>query len=1194
MGDPAEDLYQKKIRQHEANWKEPSQERSPRKISSQHRLFRELRELRGLHARFTVPAVDHDLSWRLSDDSDFTISSPERSADSNRSTPPPSDLSKISQQEYLVHLITACIRDWAFRSAGLPSPWTAHDEWFQFTREIEFWARTLTNGKITKAFALEYYKLKCQFTRDDKPCAPSLESTAFADSLRTFTTRNGLDASSASSSGPIDNRVRAFMLRHNLVDSSASSSGSNLRDDWLDLLVNSDSGRRNRPNEPSIRTQNRKRTSRIIQLLDLRTMLAKGRHGDGSIEALEKELKSTCWPGACLSYEICARIADYLPRQTVLNLRLTSKELYRQFSEPAFRAVVVPFREEIYNTAQSKTLNKGADIPVSTIKTGVENALDVFTGWGPYIQKFALAYDFDDSKLECLPAKVKGLQLVESWWGSYYWPTEERPRYEDISKSIQRAEETSLLTEALSRLSEVNELGLSLLSGRGWLEGPDKSIRVKTLHPRKSEVFGRRYPAAEPAEMKSILAWEAKLSENEECLRELMNGETVDKAILLRYAELLSLSAFPLDAALAFVASFMKANPEGHLSGIDPTAVNWEHLAVLKCLRGNLETGSDPTLRYPEFDNLPKMVNLAARVKDSSEFKSLPLQATDGAHQASWFWSEWFNSAFTQPSSLSQASMENFKINIQYNSRLSQYRPRPEALRIGSALTTSKLSQHIYLETFRRELMMRNQTKGRRSDMAVIPAQLKPLQVEYLLELSWAQIAFLSSYIVAIINNPGNLMNNVHTLNLACISSSYLDMLDREDLWDALANVKTVKIMVSPDWREMKKNEDSIEEVKLNPSLAVSQLTSIICNHIAKRPSITDLQVGYTHGGEKATGILARNQLILPAPIFDQSGRSLVELPYLRRLTLRNCWASPAALVRFVNQLHASYNFVDLTLDSFSVLVEEGLWQEAGTKPRYAPLDSNYTDFRIVLPRAQSYGVACLPQAKQADSAILDAVSQTPVNRDATQHARYRTLYGYRRIMPPQSQLLASADMSHPWLLPGAILWTWPHILDAITPALTLGEQRFRRGFFDPRQVSSGGTPRARHMRRITFSSCGYVRLRHQRYHAPSGDRKAVPGELSEVFADRLVTLTPHMLDPVNDPWVANVVMHISPEEGDLLSRGFGMRVGRLGADRERGAERKRDGEVWDESVESWEAGEPLEDWMMEAGTGRFWGAVAE
>jgi hypothetical protein len=223
----------------------------------------------------------------------------------------------------------------------------------------------------------------------------------------------------------------------------------------------------------------------------------------------------------------------------------------------------------------------------------------------------------------------------------------------------------------------------------------------------------------------------------------------------------------------------------------------------------------------------------------------------------------------------------------------------------------------------------------------IVPATLTKAQKEWLLETEWAQRAFMSSYMLSVIDNPVN-FHPIHTLNISSLSDRYISMLNRPDFWNALTNLTDVTLMVIPGWRDVHKDEAGfVDTPKVDPTGRIDAICELLRTQVALRPKITKLTVGFAAGGEHAEGLHARNKLLMPAPILPLTVRmhadpsfaptetatvqdakllqkALLCFPYLEELTVRNCWITPSALLQFV-KVHDKYSLKHLTLDSVSL-----------------------------------------------------------------------------------------------------------------------------------------------------------------------------------------------------------------------------------------------------------------------------------
>jgi hypothetical protein len=246
----------------------------------------------------------------------------------------------------------------------------------------------------------------------------------------------------------------------------------------------------------------------------------------------------------------------------------------------------------------------------------------------------------------------------------------------------------------------------------------------------------------------------------------------------------------------------------------------------------------------------------------------------------------------------------------------------------------------------------------------IIPANLTKAQQEWLLETEWAQRAFLSSYMLSIIDNPTT-FQQVHSLNISGFSDRYLPMLNRSDFWEALPNLCDVTLKVIPGWRTVHKDEAGFVATPLvNPVLGTNMLFALLRDHIACRSNIERLTVGWTTGGEHAEGLYARNKLLCPAPIMDlriPSDRPasvnpaplieadaaflrtlLLELPHIEKLRLSNCWITPSSLLQFV-KVHDSHHLKELILDSVSLT--------AMLRPNVPNANGNFAPHQAAVPQ---------------------------------------------------------------------------------------------------------------------------------------------------------------------------------------------------------------------------------------------------
>ncbi|KAL8946563.1 MAG: hypothetical protein Q9222_007055, partial [Ikaeria aurantiellina] len=352
------------------------------------------------------------------------------------------------------------------------------------------------------------------------------------------------------------------------------------------------------------------------------------------------------------------------------------------------------------------------------------------------------------------------------------------------------------MTTAFSRLTGIRELGLSVLSCLGWLNGRDISDRAK-LFQTKPGIFGSQYLLPDSGRRKNLAAWQ-----------QIIKSEALASERLQRRS----------DRDVSDAESESPTNTVLQLLG-----------------RRSRNESSTPTI--------PPLM-----------FEGHNIENTDVSP--------------TLPSSIEHGGIEH------------GVDPRS-----GDAWTRFEIP----------------------SGEGMMPSELSLGQEEWMMEIEWAQTAFLCSWTLSILDNP-TIFNSLRTLNVANLSSTYLIALHRDDLWETLSGLEDLTVLVSPDWRHVYKHvQGHITTDLIRPSSAhglfVNLLTKI--GHINK--SIRTLKVGYIGGGEHATGMFARNQNILPAPIMREPCPKLgptiedniILLPRIEHLILINCWITPTALKAF-------------------------------------------------------------------------------------------------------------------------------------------------------------------------------------------------------------------------------------------------------------------------------------------------------
>lgn len=240
------------------------------------------------------------------------------------------------------------------------------------------------------------------------------------------------------------------------------------------------------------------------------------------------------WPKDGLPVELFELVAAHLARDDVKSMRLVSKEFEQKVCRSLFRTSVVPFNTELYDMiidekkASSRLPNanysgkgKGrassaaSEIDLWAWQNAKEDregkvyhghGLRVFKGFGPYIRRFGMSFEILEGSLARPPGK-RLLDPVDSYHGTYEWPSVNYARFAKLNRLEETADETSRMKSAFSHLSTVSELGLSMRNGLGWLEGPDRSFRSGLLQGSTS-IFGndRRSKDRQERSAKDVLS----------------------------------------------------------------------------------------------------------------------------------------------------------------------------------------------------------------------------------------------------------------------------------------------------------------------------------------------------------------------------------------------------------------------------------------------------------------------------------------------------------------------------------------------------------------------------------------------------------------------------------------------------------------------------------------------------------------
>ncbi|KAI4193723.1 MAG: hypothetical protein LQ350_008186, partial [Teloschistes chrysophthalmus] len=640
-----------------------------------------------------------------------------------------------------------------------------------------------------------------------------------------------------------------------------------------------------------------------------------------------------------------------------------------------------------------------------------------------------------------LPTK-KHANVKKAFWGSYEWPHAHYNRFAQAEKYEKKADEISGMSAAFSKLTGLRELGLSIISGQGWLAGPDVSDRVKILE-RQPEVFGSHYSVPDTCARGRLDAWEKIQQQETRKVMELFYTDKVQRCFF------------------AAVRKRSTVNPK----------LEFVH-------------------KVPAKDSIRPPIMFRG---------------------------------------------QNSELRLQRDNARDLNRYGADGYRIAPSETTSSSG----LES---------------SDPKLIPNKLIAEQEEWLLEMEWAQAAFLSSWCVSLLDNRST-FSSLTTFNVANLSSKYLGCLHRLDIWRSLPSLEKLTLFVSPDWRRLELDyKDEAVSQRIQPSSAHSEFNaflSLLFGGNSTHTNIKTLKVGFVGGGEHAPGMCARNKNILPAPIMafepiSRNGpkvREIVAMKKIQHLTLKNCWITPQAM----RQLFSSFKENDaemetVTFDSVSMTADT-TYTLAEVQALRTSMEPSTSSGR---PERLNHWLHHDPlHGSWAD--IVNLITPGP----GIEHARYLHFEEAQDHQPPSSPLQRDANRT-----PSPD----PHLSGPHNPSSS-----FYPEFILP-YPSSDSDPEsdypAHHyplnsrvpidrpkstLRTITFLSCGYVHLPAFPSTADAWWQTPVPEPIvspPECLKARYELLCKWMMDGAGDMLLGAVVPCMRDEEEGCLRGVWGMGVG--------------------------------------------------
>ncbi len=690
----------------------------------------------------------------------------------------------------------------------------------------------------------------------------------------------------------------------------------------------------------------------------------------------------------------------------------------------------------------------------------------------------------------------------------------------------------------MANLGKTHELGLSVDSGHGWLNGPDISdMALFNIRCGKgAKVFGRNLDAEDQQRQ----ATRARLFE---CAQAKTLQECVE--ILQKYNKVFPANdiAFLRSVTIRDLESFRRIDRQpdfdaaAHVGGAIPIGnnatnvvqqpVGWQH--HIGGAHQPTNVGLNAGLHPPAAVNHPQQVLIGQNFNNPHQ----PHQYIAATHPANFH-------NITHPTPPSHPNAAATYLSSQDSNDHRQYirdhgcgrnhigvmktskRPQTTQPQFPLIFNGYNLSAEVggWCHLIQRKVAAPH-------SFPLQPGTLTEAQAQWLMETVWAQRAFLSAYTTSILANKA-CFAKVHSLHIAKISSGLLSSLEQKDLWTGLPGLSTLTMLVSPDWRaeHVTGDQEFNSNMLVSPVSASLQLTQFLKVYITPLEKLSNLTIGFVGGGEHAVGIMARNQHLLPAPISsaprtwlsnhnaEPDPRTIITFNHIKHLTVQNAWFSP------------------LMLEGFMVKSQD-------------------TSLRTL---------------------TLDSISLTATHS--------------QRMVAPLNTATESLDPVHPasmWLhesLPTS--HCWPATIDRITPGRTFVDRKYDAGMIADPYTNPRPAPNFRgFVSRLVFRSCGYVRINGLSNQELNQNDLVMPNSdaMDAGLKARAAALAEKgvMLSDKNPstgaewPLLGRLTQCMHPIEKRVLEEAWGMKFG------------------WKDDLERWAA---TEDGCFEGGTGRFSGVI--
>jgi len=615
---------------------------------------------------------------------------------------------------------------------------------------------------------------------------------------------------------------------------------------------------------------------------------------------------------ASIPVEIFDQVIKHLSHHDVKTMRLVDKAFERGVASHMFERVVLPFSQDIYGNltedAAQRSISANAKGKARAGEIPPELALDMFRGFGRHIRQFGISFDVDRQALANPPPK-KMRQGHKTYWGKYEWCFPDYVRFSDRAALEDVADQTIIMTKALSHIANVQHLALSLDAGLGWLNTPSmRSLRDRILDEQPAIWGGSKYHT-DPYQAAHRRYWLT--------LQETFR--TVGKLDDLFYFDLVHLDHAQIQS-LIDAADDMPFSFKMHKTLLaNAFSTQGEDFKTEKQMISRSILDSVPHHIWDEAGLTPMLTQM-----QHVSWEAVWTEPIYAPVKEYLFLNGLCPDQNQQPQSHSDTS-RNMESLSRIMKDLGKKLTRPLELHGERSRAPNGILAVLPLPVDLRDAP----GKGRDRDATRF---LNGPQKEWLLETAWAQDAFISTYMLAIIDNRP-LAANIRSLTLTRFSSKHIPRLYRDDFWGALSSLTDLSLTIIADWRDVIYDvSSSAATIEVSPAGAISLVHYLLTSQIVHKHSLRKLSLGWADGGEEAEGYFARNQKVLPAPLVPRekaisSGRIFAEMPtfrHLEELQLHNCWITPNMLEYFLNN-HKSLSLEKLTLDSVSLTAHPGL-----------------------------------------------------------------------------------------------------------------------------------------------------------------------------------------------------------------------------------------------------------------------------